>query len=465
MPKRAQLSLRRLLLIEFLAVAAILASLLYLAVRFVAGQAADKMQDNLLAASALTIAERLTSIDGEIVVDLPYSALDMLGVSGQERVFYRVHAADGETVTGYDDLPPATTKVVEGKPAFGSLVYRDAQVRVATVRNTVMDRRVPVPIDITVAQTRESLNKLSDHIALSALAVGFGFLMFAGVLGAFAVNRALLPLKRLAAAIEGRPPDELEPFEEEAPAEVQPLVNAINRFIGKLKSNLDVTERFIADAAHRIRTPLASVRIQAELAEKEAAGIGRAETFSRLVRSVDEVAQLTNQLLSNATVRYRSDRGERRCVDLFDLTHAAVKDLRLAAEHRGIAMVVVEEPGAELTTLGDELSLLEAVRNLLDNAVKYSPDGSRITVRLADAGAQGLRLSIEDQGPGVAASERERIFERFQRGGYHGNVLGSGLGLYIVRQVMHSHGGRVLVTDNHPAGAVLTLELPHRAKK
>ncbi len=464
MVRRAQISLRRLLLIEFLVVAAILASLLYLAVRFVAGQAVDKMQDNLLAASALTIAERLSLIDGEIVVDLPYSALDMLGVSGQERVFYRVHAPDGETVTGYDDLPAAATTIADGKPAFGSHTYRDAEVRVATVRNTVMDRRVPVPIHITVAQTRESLTKLSDYVALSALGVGFGFLMFAGVLGAFAVNRALLPLKHLASSIASRPPEQLEPFDEAAPKEVQPLVNAINRFIAKLKSNLDVTEQFIAEAAHGIRTPMASVRLQAELAEREAHAIGRAETFSRLVRSVDEVTQLTNQLLSNATVRYRSDRGERGAVDLFDLAHLAVNDSRIAAEHRGIDIAIVEEPGANLMALGDELSLLEAVRNVLDNAVKYSPDRSEIALRLADAGVLGLRLSIEDHGPGIPQSDRERVFERFQRGRHSDHILGSGLGLYIVRQVMLSHGGRALISDNRPTGTVVTLELPAKAE-
>ncbi len=449
-------SLRRRLLGQLLLVFAGLAVLLYLSVQAVAGRAADATQDNILGASAIAIAEQVRVVEGSITVDLPYAALEMLGLAGEDRVFYRIADGKGAVVTGYEDLPAGTAPASEEAPLFFTAVYRGDTVRVATARRSILASGARQTVLITVAQTREAHGALTTSIALSAAAVGGGFLALAGLLAWIAIARALKPVQEIERAIAARASDDFSTLETAAPREILPLVDAINDFVERLRLTLDTSQQFIAEAAHRIRTPLAALKAQAEVSLKAGPEKTSEESLRRMLRAADETSQLTTQLLTQAMVAYRAERAERQRLSLASLARTAARDLEVAAEMRGIDFRMDLAEGVDIQ--GDEIALLEAIRNLLDNAIKYGPpdDFVQITVK-ADPAPE---IAIADHGPGIPRKDRDLVFERFRRGAVDPRSLGSGLGLSIVRQVMLTHRGRVRLENNEPQGLVVRLIFP-----
>ncbi len=454
-------SLRQRLLGQLLLVFSGLAVLLYLSVQAVAGRAADSTQDTILGASAIAIAEQVRVADGTLTVDLPYAALEMLGLSGEDRVFYRIATAGGELITGYEDLPSGTLPPQEDVPRFFTADYRGDTVRVATARRSVLTSDQRATVLISVAQTRESFGILASNIALSAAGVGLGFLALAGLLAWIAITRALKPVRAIERALAERASDDFSPIETAAPREIAPLIDAINDFVERLRLTLDTSQQFIAEAAHRIRTPLAALKAQAEVALKAGEGKVSSESLQRMRRAADETSQLTTQLLTQAMVAYRAERAERQRLSLAGLARSAVRDLEVTAEMRGIDFRLDLEEGAEI--LGDEIALLEAIRNGLDNAIKYGPPDDYIAVTVR--AGKTPEIVIADHGPGIPREERDLVFQRFRRGGAGGEAMGSGLGLSIVRQVMLAHRGRVRLEDNEPQGLRLRLTFPPLRKR
>jgi len=454
-------SLRQRLLGQLLLVFSGLAVLLYLSVQAVAGRAADSTQDTILGASAIAIAEQVRVTEGSLTVDLPYAALEMLGLSGEDRVFYRIATSGGLLITGYEDLPSGALPPQEDVPRFFTASYRGDTVRVATARRSILTGDQRETVLISVAQTRESFGTLASNIALSAAGVGLGFLALAGLLAWIAISRALKPVQAIERALAERASDDFSPIETAAPREIAPLIDAINDFVERLRLTLDTSQQFIAEAAHRIRTPLAALKAQADVALKAGGGRASSESLQRMRRAADETSQLTTQLLTQAMVAYRAERAERQRLSLASLARTAVRDLEVTAEMRGIDFRLDLEEGAEI--LGDEIALLEAIRNGLDNAIKYGPPDDFIEVSVR--AGKVPEIVIADHGPGIAAQERDLVFERFRRGSTGERTLGSALGLSIVRQVMLAHRGRVRLEDNAPHGLRLRLTFPAPRKK
>lgn len=471
----ANWSLRRRLLGQLLVVFAGLAVLLYLSVQAVAGRAADSTQDTILGASAIAIAEQVRVADAGtaepgLTVDLPYAALEMLGLSGEERVFYRVATRAGQLITGYEDLPSGTLPEQEDVPRFFTARYRGDTVRVATARTSILTSDQRETVLISVAQTRESFGALTSNIALSAAGVGLGFLALAALFAWIAIARALKPVQAIGRVLAERASDDFTPIETAAPREIAPLIDAINDFVERLRLTLDTSQQFIAEAAHRIRTPLAALKAQAEVALKagEKGGDPQASTESlrRMRRAADETSQLTTQLLTQAMVAYRAERAERQRLSLAALARTAARDLEVAAEMRGIDFRLSLDEDAWI--MGDEIALLEAIRNVLDNAVKYGPPDDFVQITVTGGPATGNKapeLTVADHGPGIPHGERDLVFERFRRGGAGAATMGSGLGLSIVRQVMLAHRGRVRLEDNDPQGLRLRLTFPAPRQK
>ena len=454
-------SLRRRLIGQLLLVFAGLAVLLYFSVQAVAGRAADATQDNILGASAIAIAEQVRAVEGAITVDLPYAALEMLGLAGEDRVFYRVASGRGALITGYPDLPDTALPGSEDTPLFFTARYRGDTVRVASVRRSILTGGARETVFITVAQTREAHGALTVSIALSAAGVGGGFLALAGLLAWIAISRALKPVQEIERAIAARASDDFSPLETAAPREILPLVDAINAFVERLRLTLDTSQQFIAEAAHRIRTPLAALKAQAEVSLKAGPEQTSEESLRRMLRAADETSQLTTQLLTQAMVAFRAERAERQRLSLASLARTAARDLEVAAEMRGIdfRMDLTEDVGIE----GDEIALLEAIRNLLDNAIKYGPPDDYIAISVrADPAPE---IAVADHGPGVPRQDRDKVLERFRRGAVGEDTLGSGLGLSIVRQVMRAHRGRVRLEDNSPQGLCARLVFPPLRKQ
>lgn len=439
-------------------IAAVLAILSWWMVSSFAREAAARTQDNVLIASATTIAEALRSEQGTILLELPYSAFAMLDAIGEDRVFYRV-AANGETLTGYDDLIPPATPERPGDITVRTIAYRGDQLRSVTVRRTVLAGQQPVPVLVTVAQTRTGVEAIGSGLSRTAALLSVALFILAVGLGAFAARNALKPLNSFAQAVTRRGPSDLRPLRRRVPDELSPLLVALNRLMERLGQSIRRSEEFIAEAAHRVRTPLATVRAQAELALHTVEKDDEKQMLRRIIRAVDESSRSASQLLDHATVSFRADALAQDQVDLAELAARVTEGLKPTADMKDIALELDAKGPAPV--LGDTILLESALRNVLDNSVKYSPAETEITVTLDRDDPAKWRLVVRDHGRGFSADVLSDLTTRFKRGSNVEQVVGSGLGLTIAEEVLDAHGGRIeLTTPEDGAGACVSLILP-----
>lgn len=451
-------SLRQRLIFQLLTIAALLSIVLYVSVRLLAQQAAEQTQDNILLASATAIAEAARAERDEVVLDIPYSALSMLGAINQERVFYRV-MADGVTITGYNDLPPPAVAPGLGQASFATRDYRGDEVRVAAVLRRITAVDETIELTVLVAQTRVGLAEISLRISIAAAAVGIGFFILSGALSWLATQSALRPLDLLAQSVSRRGAHDLRPVRSQAPTELVPLLVSLNSFMDRLRSSLSRTEEFIAEAAHRVRTPLATVRAQAEIALRSVEKPNNRKTMREVIRAVDESSRSAGQLLDHAMVTFRSDNIAKSELDLADLTKDVIRGIGPTADLKDI-LIRLTDQRVDGTVVGDAILIQSALRNLLDNAVKYSREDSTIDVGIRRRGAE-VRIDVRDRGRGFGGTDVDALKRRFGRGGNVDDVVGSGLGLTIADEVARAHGGRLeLAANEEGEGTCASLVLP-----
>ncbi|PTX50456.1 two-component system sensor histidine kinase TctE [Gemmobacter caeni] len=454
---RAPLSLRQRLLLQLLGIAAMLAVFLYFTVRTVAGQAAETTQDGILGAATTAIAEQLRAGTEQVEIDLPYDAFSVLGSISEDRVFYRIDVG-GETVTGYDDLPLPPEASGKVGPQFYTRPFRDTEVRIAAVTRQVVVAGQALPVLVLVAQTRLGQDAIAERIANRAAGLGLGFFTLALLLSLIAAGSVLAPIDRLAEAVARRGPEDLRAVDASTPRELVPLVGALNGFIARLRAALGRTETFITEAAHHIRTPLATVRAQAEIALRQSDNEATRQTLRGVIRAVEESARSATQLLDHAIVVYRSDRMTSDALDFGALVAGVVASIEPAASLKDVDLRL--SPAAQpLPVTGDRALLESAVRNILDNAVKYSPEDSVVRLSLAAEDNRAV-LRVEDRGRGLSGLDPASLSGRFRRGGNVADVVGSGLGLTIVTEVAAAHDGRFSLTEREGGGVCAEFSVP-----
>lgn len=449
-------SIRRRLFIQLVAVAALLSVTLFFVVRALAETAAAETQDGILAASATSIADALGSADEQITLDLPYSALSMLGTINEDRVFYRV-VVNGETLTGYDDLPAPPVLPSISQNRFSTFTYRGDEVRMVSVARTVSANGTPQNVMISVAQTRRGLAAISRRISAIATASGLGFFLLATALSQLAARSALKPLDSLTQSVTRRGPADLRPLVANTPTELVPFVDALNSFISRLRASLLRSEDLIVEAAHRVRTPLATVRAKAEVTHRKLQKPEHKQTIREMIRAIDESSRSAGQLLDHAMVTFRTDSLTQETVDLRDLVRETSARLEPSAELRDVTLRTIV-PKSAVSVQGDRLLLQSALQNILDNAIKYSPDDSTIDLTLTQTDA--IHLSVNDQGRGFGEADVQTLTSRFTRGANVDDIVGSGLGLTIADEVTRAHGGHLDITTNQRGGACVSLVLP-----
>lgn len=437
---------------------------MYAAARVYGMRAADLSYDRLLAGSALSIAETL-SIDGSAVrVDLPYAALDMLSAAPEDRVFYRVFGPGEQTITGYDDLPGPPPRLARQEPVeLPSPRFFDAPYRGEQVRFVVLGREVVQPglrgwVWVQVGQTRLAREELAGELMLGALVPITTLTLLALALSWFGVGRALRPLQAISADLTARDPSDLHELQAPVPAEVRPMVVAMNGFMRRLQANMSMLRTFIGDAAHQIRTPLAALRAEAQLALDESDPAEMRRGLGKIEHNAERLTRLVNQLLSDAMVLHRADA---RRIEAFDLVDAVKKAMREAVPMSGHVHVGFISGVSKAPMRGDPVLLGEAIKNLVDNAIRHGcppelgPE-AEVEVALHTEGDRYV-LSVADRGPGIASDQRRRVFERFERG--DARSPGAGLGMAIVSRVVEGHGGRIELLDRESGGLVVKLVL------
>jgi two-component system sensor histidine kinase TctE len=434
----------------------------------VAQSIANQPYDRALGETARALSQQVgVDADGRLAFVLPPGALKLLRADAADDVYFQVLGPRGEFVGGDRALPVPREEEPQG---VGELRFREDEVHNQTVRVAALWVAPPAgvrdasgPMRVQVAETLVKRSQLATEIIKGVILPQFVILPMAVLLVWLALARGIAPLNELQQRIRQRAADDLSPIDEhEAPDEVSPLVRAINDLLGRLDRSLSTQKRFLADAAHQLKTPLAGLRTQAELAQREIDAGFDPEALKRALQQIahssQRAAHMVNQLLSMARAEDRGAAARETEVNLARLATETVRDFVPRALERRIDLGY-EGPGAEgdatpperCRVLGHPLLLREMLRNLVDNALQYTPAGGTVTVRLGGDAAASVELQVEDSGPGIPVAERELVFQPFYRA-LGTNVDGSGLGLAIVAEVARRHGATLTLTDaRHPA--------------
>lgn len=310
---------------------------------------------------------------------------------------------------------------------------------------------------IQVGERREVRDELAETIAENLMLPVLITLPLLGVFIWFGVARSLGPLNTLGSQMAERRPENLAPLDIDAvPTEVSPLVDGLNHLFERIRESLDKERRFTADAAHELRTPLAAIRTQAQVARAATSDEERRHALDSVIEGCDRVAHMVEQLLILARLEPEHAFPRDRC-DLRALSMDVIAELAPAAVARQIDLQLVCDEAIQTNCISALVSIL--MRNLIDNAVRYSPHGSAVRVTLART-ADGAEFSVLDQGPGIPVEAQTRVWERFYRV-LGTNETGSGLGLSIVKRIAELHGaGLALAPGDDGKGLRIAVTFP-----
>jgi two-component system sensor histidine kinase TctE len=281
--------------------------------------------------------------------------------------------------------------------------------------------------------------------------------LIAGLFVLIGLRRGLTPLLKLRDAVRSRGRTDLAPLSvPEAQSEIRPLIDALNAYMERVRAQMAAQRRFVANAAHQLRTPLALLSTQAAYARREVGADARSEALAALQESTKRLARLAEQLLTLSRAEPGSRRPRADRIDLAEAARGVLANLAPAAVARDVDLGLEAE--AAVTVVGDGTMLTEMIANLVDNALRYGRPGGSVTVAVAATSTEAV-LTVADDGPGIPASEREHVFERFYRVAGTAEE-GSGLGLAIVREVVDNAGGAVRLSDGPAGGLVIEVKLP-----
>ncbi|TXH87954.1 MAG: sensor histidine kinase [Rhodoferax sp.] len=425
----------------------------------VAQSIAGKPFDRTLEYNAGALAQQITVVDGQAQFALPLSARVLLRADDADAMYYQVLGTQGQFLSGERWLPSPSPeeKIVTGEIRLRDAEYQGETVKVAYIW-VKLDTPDARPALVQVAESLDKRSLLATEIVKGVMLPQFVILPLAVLLVWLALVQAIKPLNHLEERIRARDPDDLSPLDAEAvPMEVAPLVASVNDLLTRLKDSIATQKRFLADAAHQLKTPLAGLRMQADLAQREGASADDLKQSLRQIgRSSIRATHTVNQLLALARAESSSTVMLHQPCDLAKLTLEVTRDCAPRALDKGIDVGYEGvDPGAPGGSIPGNATLLkEMIRNLVDNAINYTPSTPErpgvITTRvLIDPFSKVLALQVEDSGQGIPPAERELVFQPFYRA--LGNEAdGSGLGLPIVVEIARQHNATVLVEDARP---------------
>ena len=412
--------------------------------------------DRSLGQNAKALAQLVQSDERSVRFQLPQSAHEILHADDTDEVHYQVMGAKGEFLSGEANLPAPhdDEKLVTNELRMRDDVLRGTPIRVAYIWVRVKDPEAR-PALVQVAETLEKRSVLAHEIIQGVMLPLFVILPLAVLLVWLALARGIQPLNQLEDRIRKRKPDDMSPLDESVvPTEVLPLVSSINDLLTRLQDSISTQKRFLADAAHQLKTPLAGLRMQADLAQRtDASADDLKQSLKQIGRASMRATHTVNQLLALARAESSGAPVALQTCDLAALTMDVVKDSLPRAMERHIDLGFEGPDDTRALIQGNPTLLKEMVRNLIDNAINYTPSSQAkpgvVTARVSGAASTGWLLQVEDSGPGIPQAERERVFEPFYRA-LGTEADGSGLGLAIVLEIADKHRAKVSVGDAHP---------------
>ncbi len=412
-------------------------------------RAADTAYDRTLLASAKAIGE-LLGVDGtgdqaRLVAAVPYAALEAFETDSRSRLYFKVRGFKGEMVSGYDDLPDWQGKLPD-QGVYAALVdfyddsFRGDPVRMAVLLQPVSGQTGMGLATIQVAETLDLRRSLARQVLLHTLWRQAALLGVIAIVVWAVVQRATKPVRELSAALQARDADDLSLLQAPGmPAELAPLIVATNDALARQARLLEHQKRFVRDASHQLRTPLAVLKVQVQSARQ--GDVEPLQALAEIDTTVARATQLATQMLALARAEQMRQQGESMPTqDWAELTRVVALDLAPLIAKQELDFDIRTQPAA---VDSHEWALRELTRNLLHNAIQHTPAGGRLSIDLTvDAG--WARLVIADGGPGLTPQQQDRLFLPFAVGE---SGQGSGLGLAICQALVHSLGGQIELSN------------------
>ena len=411
--------------------------------------------DRTLLASAKSLGESL-DVRGEgdaarLQANVPSAALEAFEADLQSRMAYRISTRQGVLLSGYDDLPMWHGQIPMQPPYAALVDFYDGQFRGEPVRMAVLLQPVASTTgrDVAVVQVAETLeirHALARQILWDTLARQAALIALIAATVIVVVQRATRPVRALSHELQARPDDDLRPIAApDAPRELQPLIAATNEHMRRQSDLLAQQQRFVRDASHQLRTPLAVLKAQVQSARR--GDVAPPEALAEIEHTVDRATQLANQMLALAKVAQLQQQADVAPAQFDEVVRAVALDVAPLIAGKGLDFDLQTEP---ITLRAHDWMLRELTRNLLHNAIRHTPAGGLLAITLARAGGEA-RLTVADGGPGVAPELAERLFQPFSAGA---GGTGSGLGLAICHEIVQTLGGRIQLVNRMHNGRV-----------
>ncbi|MBP8149374.1 MAG: sensor histidine kinase [Limnohabitans sp.] len=447
--------------------------------KFAAGYANQAVDASLLQASR-ALARQLKPIGNGLLIDFPRAAQDVLEADPADKLLYMVSSPPGQFILGNQSLPAPVLPLQEDEPvapALNTPYFYDGNMPVhgraalhtppgQPLRLVALylrfgdEANAPQTMLVQVARSSANSEELARRILVDMLLPMSSLVLLMTVIVWLGIRAGLAPLARLRQQVEGRNPTDLAPLQlASAPRELWSLATALNTLLAAVQSNVSTQKRFIGDAAHQLRTPLAGLKSQTEIALQSTTDPDLKARLQRVHDSATRSAHLVNQLLTLARAEPESVLAhDRHRFDLHRMAQTLTAEWVPRALRAHIDLGMDEAASTPVWVVANELLVREALTNLIDNALHYAGAGSQVTVNVASTANHEALLEVSDTGPGIEAASRERVFERFVRATEAGN--GCGLGLAIVREIVERHAGRVSLHDASPHGLCVRVHLP-----
>lgn len=420
----------------------------------------NQTYDETLYRTALALADQVSLEELGIQVTLPEVAKDLLEFDEDDDIYFRIIGPTGDLIPSHTTLP-----LPKSYPKKDQFIYYDTMLNAEKLRAVVyclptLAGFAPTNnnhVYVLVGETLKKRSLVANEVVLSMLLPQLLILILTGALLFFGIKRGLQPLDKLKAELSQRDINDLSPVNHSnTPNELQPLIGVLNNLLSRLNSAIAKQQRFVSDAAHQLKTPLAGLKTQSELALREIDTHKTAHALSKINQASENLAHLVNQLLSLSKAEPDSASSILfETIDLVRLAKEVSADWVPTALEKNIDLGFCSE--ADTASVQGNVALLrELMNNLIDNAIRYTPHDGKVTIGINKLNTSVI-FYVQDNGIGVSEEDKTLVFERFYR------VLGtqqngSGLGLSIVKEIAERHKAIVsLISDDYNQGTIFTV--------
>ena len=426
---------------------------------------ATELFDRDLVNCADSVIARVRMKNDKIVADIPPAAQAILKHDNKEKFYYSIIDETGKRISGDSVLPAPSTDLQLDIPKIHTSNILGRVVRIVEVKSNINGESGDGYVVVQFAQTMNRRNQFQEQMMLSIAVAQIIGVAIGGIAIWYGVAKILTPLKELQAEMSKRSPADLSPIRDvDSPEEVYPLVKAINQLLSRSREAIDTHKRFIANAAHQLRTPIAGLKTYSSIGAEMKETQELQHVVKELDLGIDRASRMVSQMLALARTEVSESSVERQitAVNLADLVQEVVSDLAQQSMRNNLELSFDSQDNDAIVH-GDATGIKHLVTNIIENAVLYTPKGGRISVGLNE-GTEAIVLSVSDTGPGIPPDQRQKVFERFYRI-VGTKVTGSGLGLSIVQEVANAHHAIVTIQDNPDGvGTCVQVSFPKGAR-